>query len=188
MKKNILFVLSVLVLSISFIACSKDDDNNDTSSNIGTVNLYIDDNKINTNSIAGEGANSIHYDEASISFPRSNMSMMIMWGDGSESAFFHFDGINLKTLKVGDDLVKLCTDYNYQVSYGRNAYWLDSKIDWYDEFADGKGKFIVRELNADKTVINIEFQDLNIPILKGLKPDKSKMIKIKGNMKYSIDF
>lgn len=77
---------------------------------------------------------------------------------------------------------------NYQVSYGRNAYWLDSKIDWYDEFADGKGKFIVKELNADKTVINIEFQDLNIPILKGLRPDKSKMIEVKGNMKYSIDF
>lgn len=188
MKRNIFFILSIFVLSISFIACSKDDENDDTGSDIGTVNLFIDGSKINTNGIVGEGTNSIHYDEASISFPRSNLSMMIMWGDGSESAFFHFDGINLKTLKVGDDLIKLCTDYNYQVSYGRNAYWLDSKIDWYDEFANGKGKFIVKELNADKTVINIEFQDLNIPILKGLKPDRSKMIEVKGNMKYNIDF
>lgn len=188
MKKNILLILSILTFSVLFVSCSSDDDNDDAGSNVGTVNLFIDGNKINTNGIAGEGANSIHYDEASVSFPRSNMSMMIMWGDGSESAFFHFDGINLKTLKVGDDLVDLCTDYNYQVSYEKNVYWLDSKIDWYNEFANGKGKFIVKELNEDKTIINIEFQDLNIPIQKGLKPDRSKMIQVKGNMKYSIDF
>ena len=188
MKKNIFFILSIFVLSISFIACSKDDDNDDTSTNIGTVNLYIDGNKINTNSVAGEMFNSIQYEAPSISFPTPNLSIMIAWGDGSESAFFYFDGINLNTLKVGDDLAQLCSRYDYQISYEKNAYWLQSKIDWYNEFANGKGKFIVKELNADKTVINIEFQDLNIPILKNLKPDRSKMIKIKGNMKYSIDF
>lgn len=53
MKKYLLFILSVLVFGISFTACSKDDDNDNTSSNVGTVNLYIDDNKINTNSTAG---------------------------------------------------------------------------------------------------------------------------------------
>ncbi|MDR3058017.1 MAG: hypothetical protein LBU84_07745 [Prevotella sp.] len=93
-------------------------------------------------------------------------------------------------MKVGDDLLKLCKNYGYQVTYQGNEYWLNSDISWFNEFADGKGKFIVKELNAEKTVINIEFQDIKLPILKGslLKPDRSKMIDIKGNMKYNIDF
>lgn len=132
--------------------------------------------------------NSIQYEASSISFPIPNLSIMIAWGDGSESAFFSFDGINITTLKVGDDLAQLCSGYGYQISYEKNAYWLQSNISWYNEFANGKGKFIVKELNTEKTIINIEFQDLNIPILKNVRPDRSKMIKIKGNMKYNIDF
>lgn len=146
--------------------------------------------KINTNSAAGEMFNAIQYEAATTTFPTPNLSIMIAWGDGSESAFFSFDNIRINTLKVGDDLVQLCSSYDYMISYENNAYWLQSKISWYSEFVNGKGKFIITELNTDKSVINIEFQDVKIPIIKGstMKPDKSKMIVIKGAMKYKIDF
>lgn len=189
MKKNLLYTLSILVLSISFTACSKDDDDSGDGSQLGTINLFIDGNKMNTKSTFS--VSSISYDKPTITFPKSEFSIMIIFGDNEDqSAFFNFKEIDFNKMKVGDDLLKLCKNYSYQISYQGNQYWLHSEIDWFNEFADGKGKFIVKELNAEKTVINIEFQDIKLPILKGslLKPDRSKMIDIKGNMKYNIDF
>lgn len=188
MKKNLLFVLSILVFSLSFISCGDDEDNDTDSTNLGTAVCYIDDKKVTQKT--NIAISSIHYDKPTTTFPTPEFSMMIMFNDEGENAFFHFEGINLDNLKVGDDLVKLCDDYGYQISYEGNEYWLQSDISWYDEFDSGKGKFIVKELNADKTVIHIEFQDIKVPILKGslIKPDRSKMIDVKGSMKYTIDF
>lgn len=189
MKKNILFILSVLIFSVSFVSCDNDEDNDDIGSNLGTINLFIDGNKMNTNTTFL--ASSISYDKPTITFPKSEFSIMIIFGDDeSQSAFFNFKEIDFEKMKVGDDLLKLCKNYGYQVTYQGNQYWLHSDIDWFNEFAEGKGKFIVKELNAEKTIINIEFQDIKLPILKGsqLRPDRSKMIDIKGNMKYEIDF
>jgi len=186
MKTQLLFILSILIFSVSFNACSSDDDSTETGT--GTINLYIDGNKMNTNTKVA--VSTINYDKPTITFPESQFSIMIMFGkDESESAFFNFKKINLNELKVGDDLVKLCDDFGYQVYYQGNVYWLHSDIHSYKDFLDGKGKFIVKEFNSDKTVINIEFQDVKIPILNSsLNPDKSKIIDIKGNIKYNIDF
>lgn len=187
MKKNLLFILSIIILSISFVSCSSDNDD-EAGTGVGTINLYIDGNKMNTNTTIL--LSSISYEKPTITYPKSEFSIMIMFGDdSSQNAFFNFEGIDLDGLKVGDDLVNLCDDYSYQISYGGNEYWLNSKISWYNEFASGKGKFVVKELNSDKTVVNIEFQDVKLPVLgSSLKPDKTKIIDIKGNMNYSIDF
>lgn len=189
MKKHILFILSVIIFSLPFVSCSSDDDEDNNGSQLGTINLFIDGNKMNTNTTFL--ASSISYDKPTITFPKSEFSIMIIFGDDeSQSAFFNFKEVDLEKMKVGDDLLKLCKDYGYQITYLGDEYWLHSDINWFNEFTDGKGKFIVKELNTEKTIINIEFQDIKIPVLEGslLKPDRSKMIDIKGNIKYEIDF
>lgn len=191
MKKLRFLFFAVLTCSlITFNSCSGDDENGDIgATKLGTSILYIDGNRMNTESQSALIFNSIQYDKSSTTFPTPEISFVVAWGNDGESALFNFEGINLNDLNVGDNLTDICSKYGYQIDYNNNVYWLMSNLSNYSDLKDWRGQFIVKELNSDKTEIKVDFENVKIPILNSsLKPDKTKFISIKGSMKYKIDF
>lgn len=178
MKKNLLFTLSILLFSISFASCSSDDDNNDTGSN-SFIELYINDVKQkvseNNNLIAP-----IVYDDGLLFYIYYN-------GDSGDGFWLNFDGISLDNLKVGDDLVKKSTEYDYQLEFENDHYWLLKSYTEASQFKDYQGQALVSEFDRANKIIKVEFTNIKLPLLKGITPSNDKVAKVKCTIKYKID-
>lgn len=178
MKKNLLFALSILLFSISFASCSSDDDNDYTENN-SFIELYINDVKQkvseNNNLIAP-----IVYDDG--------LAFYIYYNGGSGNGFWlNFDGISLDNLKVGDDLVKKSTEYDYQLEFESDHYWLLKSYTEASQFKDYQGQALVSEFDNSNKTIKVEFTNIKLPILKGITPSNDKVAKVKCTIKYKID-
>lgn len=178
MKKNLLFTLSILLLSISFVSCSSDDDNDNTDNN-SFIELYINDIKQkvseNNNLIAP-----IVYDDGLVFYIYYN-------GSSGDGFWLNFDGVSLDNLKIGDDLVKKSTDYNYQLEFENDHYGLLKSYTEVSQFKDYQGQALVTEFDKSKKIIQVEFTNMKLPLFKGITPSNDKVAKVKCTIKYNIE-
>lgn len=115
MKKNILFTLTILVLSVSFISCSSDDDNSDNNTiNKFKSNFYIGEEKQDIIEL-----NAISYNE------NSKTINVLLIGDNDNKSLrqFHaiFEDVDFYSLKVGDDLIGKAEMVNYLLGTNKDG-------------------------------------------------------------------
>ena len=181
MKKNILFILSMLVFSLSFVSCGSDDDDNDEAST-GTFksNFYVGEEKQDISELI-----------SGISYSESGKTInVILMGENENKKLkqFHatFEDIDFSTLKVGDDLVQKADMVNYLLGTNKDNGMYTMVKDPYDTNYKGYiGKAVVETIDVSKKYLEIDFQ--NATVVGGT--DKSRVEqKIKGSITSSVEF
>lgn len=158
MKKNILFILSVFVFSLSFVSCGSDDDEiDDNTTNTFKSNFYIGNEKQDVS----ESISNISYDQS-----RKTINvLLISENENKKLKQFHatFEDIDFNTLKVGDDLVQKANITNYLLGVNGVNGMYNMVNDPYDnKYKDYIGKAIVKNIDLTKKYIEIDFQDATI--------------------------
>lgn len=181
MKKNILFILSVLIFSLSFVSCGSDDDDNDDGVTGGfKSDFYIGDEKQDISELIS----SISYDESD----KTINVLLMSENENKKLKQFHatFEDINFNTLKVGDDLVQKADMVNYLLGINKDSKMYTMVKDPYDTAYKGYiGKAVIKAIDISKKYMEIDFQ--NATVVGGT--DKSRVEqKIKGSIGSSVEF
>ncbi len=181
MKKNILFILSMLIISTLFISCNSDDDeNDDNTTGSFKSNFYIGDEKQDISELIS----SISYDESDKTI---NVHLMSE-NENKKLKQFHatFEDIDFKALKVGDDLVQKADMINYLLGINKDSKMYTMVKDPYDTAYKGYiGKAVIKAVDISKKYMEIDFQ--NATVVGGT--DKSRVEqKIKGSIGSSVEF
>lgn len=180
MKKNILFILSVFVLSISFTACSKDDDSDEGSTGGFKSDFYIGDEKQDISELIS----SISYDESD----KTINVLLMSENENKKLKQFHatFEDIDFNTLKIGDDLVQKADMVNYILGVNKDSKMYSMVKDPYDTaYKSYIGKAIVKSIDISKKYIEIDFQ--NTTVVGGTSSSKVEQ-KIKGSIGSLVEF
>lgn len=179
MKKNILFILSVLVFSVSFVSCGSDDDDDNTTSGFKS-NFYIGEEKQDISELISN----IFYDQSD---KRINVLLMSE-NDNKKLSQFHaiFEDVDFNSLKVGDDLIEKADMVNYLLGLNKDSKMYTMVKDPYDTAYKGYiGKAIIKSIDVSKKYLEIDFQ--NTIVVGGTSSSKVEQ-KIKGSIASSVEF
>jgi len=182
MKKNILYILSIFALSISFISCGSNDDDESDDNTTGTFksNFYIGEEKQDIL----ESISNISYDEND-----KTINVLLMSENNNQKlSQFHatFEDVDFNSLKVGDDLVQKADMVNYLLGVNKDSKMYTMVKDPYETAYKGYiGKAVVKTIDVSKKYIEIDFQ--NATVVGGT--DKSRVEqKVKGSIGSSVIF
>lgn len=178
MKKNI---LSILIISMLFMSCSSnDDENDDNTTGIFKSSFYVGEEKQDVIELI-----------SGISYDKNNKTMnVILMGENENKKLkqFHafFEDIDFNTLKVGDDLVQKADMVNYLLGINKDSKMYTMVKDPYDTAYKGYiGKVVIKTIDVSKKYMEIDFQ--NATVIGGT--DKSRVgQKIKGSIASSVEF
>lgn len=182
MKKNLLFILSILLLSISFVACGGDDDNDNTVNN--SANLYVNDRAINLI----QDLNTITYNYKSGSNNIIDLDV-IFYADDDRVTTLSIQVLNLdmNNIKVGDNLSEQ-KYYEVMLLKDGGTYVLNDALvtnkTLYNEY---KGQVLVKAFNKDKKTIQLEFSEITVPLMQNMYPNFNKLAKIKGHISATME-
>lgn len=180
MKKNIFYILSVLIFSFSFVSCSNDDDNDEGLTGTFKSSFYVGEEKQDVIELIS----GISYDE------NSKTINIILMGENENKKLkqFHasFENIDFNTLKVGDDLVQKADMVNYLLGINKDSKMYTMVKDPYDTAYKGYiGKAVIKTIDVSKKYVEIDFQ--NATVVGGTSSSKVEQ-KIKGSIASSVDF
>lgn len=179
MKKNILFILSVLIFSVSFVSCSSDDDDDNTTDGFKS-DFYIGDEKQDISELISN----IFYDESD-----KTISVLLMSeNDNKKLNQFHatFEDVDFNLLKVGDNLVQKADMVNYLLGLNRDSKMYNMVKDPYDtNYKNYIGKAIVKSIDISKKYLEIDFQ--NATVVGGTSSSKVEQ-KLRGSIGSSVEF
>ncbi|NDV78611.1 hypothetical protein [Dysgonomonas sp. 511] len=189
MKKNLLFILSIFVFSISFVACSDDDD--DVFENGSTsTSLNIDGISVSTSSFLSN----ISYSTPNLTGSAS-LNISIWLGDDNgnnedvEYGIFTISilKISLEDIQVGDNLANN-KNYDVKLLYQKENYWLNNLFvpneEKYDKY---KGQAIVTEFDKSSQIMKVEFKNIILPLNRNWYPDYNYLMKVNGHIKCKIE-
>ena len=178
MKKNLLFILSILVLSVSFVSCSKDEDDNGGETGRFRSDFYIGNEKQDISELISN----IFYDEAD-----KTISILLMSeNDNKKLQQFHarFEDVDFNSLKVGDDLVQKADMVNYMLGMNKDNKMYSMVKDPYDtNYKNYIGKAVIKAIDTSKKYIEIDFQD--VTVIGGANTSKVEQ-KLRGSIGLSI--
>lgn len=181
MKKNILFILSVLIFSVSFVSCSSDDDEiDDNTTGTFKSSFYIGDEKQDISELIS----SISYDESD----KTINVLLMSENENKKLKQFHatFEDIDFNTLKIGDDLVQKADMVNYLLGVNKDSKMYTMVKDPYDTAYKGYiGKAIVKSIDISKKYLEIDFQ--NATVVGGTSSSKVEQ-KLRGSIGSSVEF
>lgn len=182
MKKNLLFTLSILLFSISFVACGSDDGNDDTGNN--SANLYVNDRAINLI----QDLNTITYNYKSGSNNIIDLDA-IFYADDNKVTTLSIQVLNLdiNNIKVGDNLSEQ-KYYEVMLLQDDGTYVLnDALVTNKTQYNEYRGKVIVKSYNKDSKTIQLEFNEITIPLMQNMYPNFNKLAKIKGHISATME-
>ena len=162
-----LTMLLVMCMGV-FSSCSKDDDEGGSNGMSGSGELILDGNKLTVYSMY-----------CSYTTSRKNLYISALTEKQPTGIGLHVDwyGLDMNSLKVGDDLCKKATWFEF-------GYQTDSQ----DCFSKSDISVIIKDIDTSKNQITFEFKDINI---KGTglfgKPDETHIISGTITAKYVID-
>ena len=185
MKKNILFLLAIILsTSTIFISCSSDDDDdNEGVTKLGSAELYVNNIKWN---LMYDGLTSIDFTQGG-TYTKSHLDFQFYSETEGEYFSMSFRGLKLENIKAGDDLTKY--EYTYMTTYKKDSYLLVSGDTNKDGFNGYGGQVIVKEYDKDKRILKVEFSNVTLPIYNistGI-PSNTKTIRVKGSTKFTIE-
>lgn len=181
MKKNILFILSILVFSTVFVSCGDDEDEQSDSS----ATLYVDDRQINVI----QDLNVIWYRYKYESKTIFDMNVYI-YADDADVGIFSIQLLNLDMdkIEVGDNL---SDEKNYTVNLAQKGggYTLNDLIvtdkDRYEQY---KGKVIVKAIDKNKKTIQLDFSNITLPLHSTSDgPNFKYLAKVKGSISATME-
>lgn len=181
MKKNILFILSILTFSVLFASCSSnDDENDDNTTGIFKSSFYVGEEKQDVIELIS----GISYDK------NSKTINVILMGENENKKLkqFHasFEDIDFNTLKIDDDLVQKADMVNYLLGVNKDSRMYSMVKDPYDtNYKNYIGKAIVKSIDISKKYLEIDFQ--NATVVGGTSSSKVEQ-KIKGSIASSVEF
>jgi hypothetical protein len=172
MKKNLLFMLSIFVLSISFVSCGNDDENDDSNSN--TLELYLDNVKQEVSSISN-----IEYITTNV-VGETQLKAYFYGGDGSQFTSFTmtFDNVKLSEINIGDNLIsKNRVMTYYMLICDKGMYTMGdimTDLNGNPIFVGYIGQAVVKSFDKTNNKMEIEFKDVK------LADGKGNFINVKG--------
>ncbi len=181
MKKNILFILSILIISTLFISCSSDDDEtDDNTTGSFKSSFYVGDEKQDISELIS----SISYDDSD----KTINVLLMSENENKKLKQFHatFEDIDFNTLKVGDDMVQKADMVNYLLGINKDSRMYTMVKDPYDTAYKGYiGKAVIKAIDISEKYMEVDFQ--NVTVVGGT--DKSRVEqKIKGSIASSVEF
>lgn len=162
MKKNLLFTLSMLLLSISFVSCSGDDDNEEAETGNNNAPQFLASRNYTD-------FETYYTTEEEASYNASNNKLNISFDFGTERfevgdkvyirANYHLlfkFVVDINSLKVGDELQSKLEDKS-------DITFTDYTTigDVHNNYING-GKIVVKSIDTTNKKISIEFQNLDI--------------------------
>ena len=182
MKKNILFILSVLIFSVLFMSCSSDDDDNDDI-DTGSVKyeVYLNDINQKISSISN-----IEYNTANV-IGEPQLKAYLYGDEGSQftTLVMTFDNLKLADINVGDDLIsKNGVITFYMLICDKGTYTMgDTMTDQNGKpiYVGYIGQAIVKSFNKSNNEIDIEFKDTKVT------NGKNDFISIKGRINSAMN-
>ncbi|MBF0651355.1 hypothetical protein IR083_21295 [Dysgonomonas sp. GY75] len=181
MKKNILFILSVLIFSVAFMSCSSDDNNDDNDTGSAKYDLYLDNAQQKTSSISN-----IEYNETNM-VGEPQLKVYLYGDDGSQftTLTMTFDNLRLADINVGDDLIsKNGVITFYMLVCDKGTYTMGDKMTDQNGkpiYVGYMGQAIVKSFDKSNNNIDIEFKDTKVT------DGKNSSISIKGRIKSVIN-
>ena len=165
MKKNLLFILSIFVLSISFVACSDDGENEETeeagnnnapqfiaSRNYSDFLTYYTTEEKATYNTSSNKLN-ISFDFGTDRFEIGDK----VYIQAYYKLLFKFS-VDINNLKVGDELQNKLEDNSTDIKFTDYTTVGDYG---HENYING-GKLIVKSIDTTNKKISIEFQNLDI--------------------------
>ena len=153
MKKNLLYLLSILTFSVLLVSCSNDDEEDNPTTSF-KADFYLDGEKQDVSELISD----ISYDEYT---KRLNVLLMSE-NDNKRLGLFSasFEGADFYTLKAGDNLILKSEYVNYTLKRNNDAIMYTMVKDPYDQtFKNYIGKATIKNIDQSKKYIEIEFQD-----------------------------
>lgn len=115
---------------------------------------------------------SISFSISTIFFSVSSITVSFNTNENPYGFSMNFEGVNLENTNAGDDLTQKATNYSYLLSYKNDSYWLKKSDVSKNDFKNYQGSVIVKEFDKSKKIMKVEFTDVKLPILKGIKRTK----------------
>ncbi|MEN9917853.1 MAG: hypothetical protein RL662_289 [Bacteroidota bacterium] len=155
MKKNILFLLTILLsLSTAFISCSKDDDEKNENNNSGNY-LLINSERIDAANLSNlDGlATAIEYTTSKKQL--EIISNFYLKGKSMSRSFgVYIYNINVADIPIGTNLISSTSQFRCSAYY-LNMNW--ARTVWNEK---GKGEIILTKRDIDNNTLTFEFKNV----------------------------
>lgn len=164
MKKNLLFILSIFILSISFVACSSDNEDEGIETGNNNAPQFIASRNYTD-------FETYYTTEEKATYTESNQKLSISFDFGTSrfeiedkvyiqayyKLLFKFS-VDINNLKVGDELQNKLEDNSTDIKFTDYTTVGDYG---HENYING-GKLIVKSIDTINKKISIEFQNLDI--------------------------
>lgn len=155
MKKNILFLLTILIsLSTAFISCSKDDDEQNGSNN-STNYLMVNSEKIEAANASNLGGLSASIEYTTSKKQLEIVSNFFLKGKSMSRDFgVYIYNVNIADIPIGINLISTASQFRCSAYYF-NTNW--ARTVWNEK---GKGEIILTKRDVANNILTFEFKNV----------------------------